>query len=67
MAYLRFLTDHSRDAIAAGVYQLLDSLGVQITEPETVARLHSPGAHVDGERARLPAPPYVPASLAVRT
>ena len=55
MAYIRFLTDRSRDAIAAGVYQLLDSVGVQVTEPEAVARLHGAGARVDGDRVPLPA------------
>ncbi|MFN2290599.1 MAG: trimethylamine methyltransferase family protein [Anaerolineae bacterium] len=55
MAYTRFLTDRSRDAIAAGIYQLLDSTGVQVTEPEAVARLHAAGAQVDGDRVRLPA------------
>lgn len=55
MALLRFLTDRSRNAIAQGVFDLLERVGVQVTEPEVVAQLHGAGARFDGDRVRLPA------------
>ncbi|MGD8397522.1 MAG: trimethylamine methyltransferase family protein [Anaerolineae bacterium] len=55
MTAFHFLTDHARRAIAAGALELLESVGVQVAEPEAVARLQGAGARVDGGRVRLPA------------
>lgn len=55
MVAFRFLTDRSRNAIAQGAFDLLKHVGVQVTEPESLAQLQGAGARVDGDRVRLPA------------
>ena len=51
----RILTDEQRRAIAEGVFELLERVGVKLTEPEAQALLHGAGARVEGDLVYIPA------------
>ena len=51
----RLLTDEQRIAIAAAPLELLERVGVKLTETEAQALLYGAGAHVDGDRVYIPA------------
>ena len=48
----RILTDEQRRAIAGGAFELLDRVGVKLTEPEARALLRGAGARVESEPYR---------------
>ncbi len=52
---LRILTDEQRRAIAGGAFELLDRVGVKLTEPEARALLRGAGARVESDRVYIPA------------
>ena len=51
----RLLNDEQRKAIAEATFELLQSVGVRLTEPEAQELLHGAGAHIERGRAFLPA------------
>ncbi len=51
----RLLTDEKRSAIAAAAFELLERVGVKLTEPEAQALLYGAGAQVEGDRVYIPA------------
>jgi trimethylamine--corrinoid protein Co-methyltransferase len=51
----RLLTDEQQSAIAAAAFELLERVGVKLTEPEAQALLHGAGARVEGDRVHIPA------------
>ncbi len=52
---LRVLTDGQQSAIAAAAFELLERVGVKLTESEAQALLHGAGARVEGDRVYIPA------------
>jgi trimethylamine--corrinoid protein Co-methyltransferase len=52
---LRILTDRQRSAIAEAATELLERVGVHLTEPEAQELLHRAGTRVDGDQATIPA------------
>lgn len=48
-------TDEQRRAIAEGAFELLERVGVKLTEPEAQELLYSAGARIDDDRAYIPA------------
>jgi len=54
-ATIRLLTGEGQSAIAAAAFELLERIGVKLTEPEAQALLSRAGAHVDGDRVNIPA------------
>lgn len=51
----RLLTDEQRKTIAEGAFELLERVGVKLTEPEARELLYSAGACIDGDRVYIPA------------
>jgi trimethylamine--corrinoid protein Co-methyltransferase len=51
----RLLTDKQQSAIAAAAFELLERVGVKLTESEAQALLHGAGARVEGDRVYIPA------------
>ena len=51
----RILSEAQRGRIAAGACQLLERVGVKLTEPEGRDLLRTAGARIDGDRVRIPA------------
>ena len=51
----RILTGEQRGKIAAAVFDLLERVGVKLTEPEAQTLLHGAGARIKGERVHIPA------------
>lgn len=51
----RLLTDEQQSAIAAAAFELLERVGVKLTESEAQALLFGAGAHVEGGRVYIPA------------
>jgi len=51
----RLLTDEQQSAIAAAAFELLERVGVKLTDSEAQALLYDAGAHVEGERVYIPA------------
>lgn len=51
-----FLDEAGREALAAAAFELLQRVGVKVTEPEARALLAGAGARIDGDWARMPAP-----------
>ena len=51
---LRMLSDAERRAIAAAAFELLEEVGVRLTEPEARALLDGAGARIEGERVHVP-------------
>ncbi len=51
----RLLTDKQQRAIAAAAFELLERVGVRLTELEAQALLHGAGARVEGDRVYIPA------------
>jgi trimethylamine--corrinoid protein Co-methyltransferase len=51
----RMLSDEQRAKIATAVFDLLERVGVQLTEPEACRLLHRAGSHIEGDRVRIPA------------
>ncbi|MBL7065296.1 MAG: trimethylamine methyltransferase family protein, partial [Anaerolineae bacterium] len=49
------LTDEQREKIAAAAFELLERVGVRLTEPEAQALLHGAGARIEEERVHIPA------------
>jgi len=69
----RLLSDKQRARIATATFDLLERVGVRLTEPEARGLLRDAGARVEGERVRIP-PDLVrqainsaPSSIAVYT
>ena len=54
-AEFRYLDDRQRRNIADAACDLLETVGVCLTEPDTREMLHGAGARVEGERVRIPA------------
>ncbi|MFQ6100252.1 MAG: trimethylamine methyltransferase family protein [Anaerolineae bacterium] len=54
----RLLTDEQQSALAEAAFELLERVGVKLTESEAQALLYGAGARVEGDRV------YIPASLA---
>lgn len=52
---LRHLSDEQRGRIAAAAFELLDRVGVRMTEPEARELLAAAGARVEGDRVTIPA------------
>ncbi len=50
----RMLSDEKRARIANASFDLLERVGVRLTEPEARELLRGRGAEIDGERARIP-------------
>ncbi len=48
------LTDEQREKIAAAAFELLEQVGVRLTEPEARALLHGAGARIEGECVYIP-------------
>ena len=51
----RALSDAERRAIAAAAFELLEDVGVRLTEPEARALLSGAGARTEDERVHIPA------------
>jgi trimethylamine--corrinoid protein Co-methyltransferase len=51
----RILSDQRRAKIATAVFDLLERVGVRLTEPEARDLLRGAGAHIEGNRVRIPA------------
>ena len=51
----RLLTDEQQSAIAAAAFELLERVGVKLTEPGAQALLYGAGARVEGGRVYIPA------------
>jgi trimethylamine--corrinoid protein Co-methyltransferase len=51
----RILSDEQRTKIAAAVLDLLERVGVQLTQMEACDLLHAAGARIEGDRVRIPA------------
>ncbi|MCP4539169.1 MAG: trimethylamine methyltransferase, partial [Chloroflexi bacterium] len=51
----RLLADEQQSEIAAAAFELLERIGVKLTEPEALALLRGAGAHVEGDRVCIPA------------
>jgi len=51
----RILSDKERDMIAAAAFELLEQVGVRLTEKEARALLGGAGARVAGDRVHIPA------------
>ena len=51
----RILSDKEQDTIAAAAFELLEQVGVRLTEPEARALLDGAGARVVGDRVHIPA------------
>ena len=51
----RILTGEQRGKIAAAVFDLLERVGVKLTEPEAQTLLHGAGARIKGERVHISA------------
>jgi trimethylamine--corrinoid protein Co-methyltransferase len=51
----RVLIEEQQSAIAAAVFELLERVGVKLTDSEARALLHGAGARVEGDRVRIPA------------
>jgi trimethylamine--corrinoid protein Co-methyltransferase len=49
----QILTEEERGRLAEAAFELLDRVGVELTEPEAREMLHAAGARVDGERVRI--------------
>ncbi len=52
---LRVLSDEQIKHIHLGTLEVLERTGIQITHPQALALLDGAGAHVDGDRVRIPA------------
>jgi len=50
----RLLTDEQKSAIAAAAFELLERVGVKLTESEAQSLLFGAGAHVEGDRVSIP-------------
>lgn len=53
--FLRFLSDEQRERIAEATADLLETVGVQLTEPVARELLHGAGARIDGDHVTIPA------------
>jgi trimethylamine--corrinoid protein Co-methyltransferase len=51
----RILSDEQRSSIASAAFDLLERVGVRLTEPEARVLLYGAGARVEGDRVRIPA------------
>ena len=49
-------TAEQRDTVAAAALELLEQVGVRLTDPQAQALLHGAGARVEGDRVYIPAP-----------
>ncbi len=69
----QFLNDDQRRAIASAVFELLEQVGVKLTEPTARELLHGAGAHIADDRVRIPASlveeaiEFAPSSIAIHT
>jgi trimethylamine--corrinoid protein Co-methyltransferase len=52
---IRLLTREGQSTIAVTAFELLERVGVKLTEPEAQALLSGAGAHIDGDRVYIPA------------
>lgn len=52
----RILTAEERSAIASTAFDLLERVGVRLTEPRALELLDGAGARVEGDRVHIPAP-----------
>jgi trimethylamine--corrinoid protein Co-methyltransferase len=52
---LRLLSDEQRARIAAAAFDLLERVGVRLTEPEARDLLEGAGARIEGDRVTIPA------------
>jgi len=50
----RLLTDEQQSAIAAAAFELLERVGVKLTDSESQALLFEAGAHIEGDRVYIP-------------
>lgn len=50
----RILTDEEQRRIAEGAFELLEQVGVKLTEPEAQGLLHGAGARINGDRLYIP-------------
>jgi trimethylamine--corrinoid protein Co-methyltransferase len=55
VASFRILDDDQRERIAVATFDLLERVGVRLTEPEAQGLLRDGGARVERDRARIPA------------
>ncbi len=51
----RLLTDKQQSSIAVAAFELVERVGVKLTESEAQALLHGAGARVEGDRVYIPA------------
>jgi len=51
----RILTDEEQRRIAEAAFELLERVGVKLTEPEAQGLLQGAGARINGDRAHIPA------------
>jgi len=51
---LRLLSAEQQSALAAAAFELLERVGVKLTEPEAKTLLHGTGARVEGDRVYIP-------------
>jgi trimethylamine--corrinoid protein Co-methyltransferase len=51
---IRLLTDEQKKAISAAVIELLERVGVRLTDSEAQALLFEAGAHIEGDRVYFP-------------
>jgi trimethylamine--corrinoid protein Co-methyltransferase len=69
----RILSDEQRGRIATAAFDLLQGVGVRLTEPQARELLHGAGARIDGQRVRIPvelitqAIDSAPSSIAIYT
>jgi trimethylamine--corrinoid protein Co-methyltransferase len=69
----RILSDEQRARVAGAAFELLEQVGVRLTEPESRELVRAAGARVDGERVTIPAPlveemiESAPSSIAIYT
>ena len=52
---IRLLSDDQQSAIAIAAFELLERVGIRLTEPEAQELLDGAGAHVEGKRIYIPA------------
>jgi len=50
----RILSDEQRSKIASAAFELLERVGVELTEPEARGLLYAAGACIEGDRVRIP-------------
>ncbi|MGD2164474.1 MAG: trimethylamine methyltransferase family protein [Anaerolineae bacterium] len=50
----RFLSDGQRERVAGAAFDILENVGVELTEPDAREMLHGAGAQIEGQRVRLP-------------